>query len=163
MLKSVSLLCGALLLGSTVFADDGGVVGISVKDLNMYKTGWTEKGGSTQEKVDQPSYKIELNGGEAGKLMRILPSTLYVITSMYPKFAPTYNANFKTLAITGSKTQPTVNIDCQGGEIKEHINSPPTFTKYKDGAHCTIQVQPVYSEDDNIDYTFNPTKALCHK
>ena len=80
-----------LVLGLTLasfacpaMADDGGVVGISVKDLTVTKVSFPDSG-IRHDPVVQPNYEIKLTGGQAAKLLRILPSQLYVITGMYPE------------------------------------------------------------------------------
>jgi hypothetical protein len=143
----------------TVHADDGGVVGISAHDLAVYDTSRDWNNGP---RIDKPAFRANITGGEAHKLMSILPSDLNVLTAEFPAFAKTFNENFRTLEITAGKNQPTVTISCEGGELKFDSNGHhPTLTPYKDGVHCTVSVNPVYSDDDNVMYQFNPAKDVC--
>ena len=152
------------LISPLAYSDDGGVVGISVKDLQFSTSKWSS---STQKQVVTPvalddftTYQVDARGGEASKLMSILPSSLSVLTAD-PKFAKVYNANFRSLEITGKKGQPSATIYCEGGSV-DFSGATPTFKAYPDGAHCSITVGTV-SEDDNINYTFEPKKDLCGK
>src|SRR5262245_23667465 len=118
MRKLVWVACIALSASMVARADDGGVMGIRVKQSSMTKDSVDPNSGKLiSEPVTQPSYTVNLNGGDARKLMRILPPSLTVLTNMYPKFAKTYNANFRYLEITAGNNEPVVVIGCDGGEL----------------------------------------------
>ena len=160
MKVSLFLVAALALAGFSAHADDGGVMGILVKDLQMYSVDATDSSKTT--KIDQPSFKIELSGGEAAKLMRVMPADQSVLTNMWPKFKKTFEANFRTLAITQGDNKPTLSISCQGGELNFDDKGKPSLAPFKDGAKCTVTVAPTTNEDDNIDYHFNPEKNICH-
>ena len=161
MTKVFLLLASTLLMTLSAHADDGGVMGILVKDLQMSSVDPTDS--SKTVKIDQPSFKVEINGGEAAKLMRVMPADQSVLTTMYPKFKKTYEANFRTLAITQGNNKPNLSISCQGGDLNFDDKGKPSFVAFKDGAKCTINIMPTTNEDDNIDYSFNPSKDICHQ
>lgn len=169
MFKTICALCVTALFSQITLADDGGLIAISVKDIQMSKTDYDTK---AQKNVTTPVpvsemnyYSITANGGEAAKLMRILPPSLSVITAQYPKFAKAYDANFRVLEISGAKGQPAVIIGCDGGtlEFPSNANKPPTIKPFADGAHCTITVTGFNPDEGDIQYSFNPVKNLCGK
>jgi len=166
-----AILVVILGLGSVAMADDGGVIGIKVGDVNFQIQKWnqqTQKNDVTPVVIDENSgsYVVNINGKEASKLSMLLPSTLSVMTGMYkkfPKWVALYNANSRDLEITAGKDgQPTVDIFCGGGDFDFDNTTetiPPKFTPYPDGTHCTITVQSW--NEDNTTFNYNPKKLVC--
>lgn len=174
----------AILVGPQVSrSDDGGVVGIAVKDLQFSGVKFDDKNGVVKTPITFDattgmttdgtlSYEVGAVGGEAAKLMRILPPSFSVLTTEYPSLAKVYNANFRALEITDKTGKISAAINCEGGELvfAPSVNGesteatakprPPKFKPFVDGAHCTIAVGPRV-EDDNISYNFDPKKAIC--
>ena len=157
-LHSSAIIAAGTKLAISRGADDGGYVGIKVNEINV--TQLNDKGEALPIKT--PNMTINLNGNQAAKLIKILPTNLSEVTAIYPKFAKAYNTNFRSLGIAANDKGPAVLISCSTGDLGfPNGKGEPTIAKYKDGTHCAVTVYADSAEDLNLDYTFNPAKDVC--
>jgi hypothetical protein len=155
----------SLILCQAALADDGGYIGIKANDIKVTTSHWDQDGMKmVTEPVAEPNYSAKIIGGEASKLLKILPADETVLTAIYrnfPKWVEQYNKNFRGLVIAAGDDQPKVTISCAGADLGEFSDDkhPPKITPSKDGAHCWVTVDTIHEGD--IDFNFDPAKQIC--
>ncbi len=120
-MKKMIAIFALVSTASTVFANDGGIAAIKVDQIKMREMAIKNGEQVIVKRIAKPSYKIIIEGGEAAKLQKILPSSVSVFTGMYPGQAQTYKDSFKSLGIYSDKSNEAsskaVTISCSDAEI----------------------------------------------
>lgn len=144
-------------------ANDGGIAAIKVDSIKMREVTMKDGEEVIVKRISQPSHKIIIEGGEAAKLQKILPSESSVYTYMYPDQAKTYNESFKALGIYSDKSSTAsakiIDISCSDAEIKEDGDHSKIVKLGK--STCVISINTSESDQVSPDYfgdmqTFEP-------
>ncbi len=153
-MKKWILLLALTSATSASFANDGGIAAIKVDQIKMRETAFKNGQEVLVKKIALPRYQITLEGGEAAKLQKILPSQSSVLTSVQPEIKGAYEESFKSLGIYSDKskeaTSKVIDISCSDAEIKTvpgKTSEEETYKVVKTGKTvCTITIEG--SEDD---------------
>lgn len=137
------LLAATMLASVLVQANDGGVAAIKVDQIRMRETALINGSDTIVKRIAKPSYSIVIEGGEAAKLQKILPSTVSVFTGMFPDQAQAYKDSFKQLGIynEASKgiTSKVLSISCSDATFNSAGNKVVKTGK----SVCTITINAV--------------------
>lgn len=134
------------LLSTVAMANDGGMAAIKVDSIKMREVKYNDMGQEVIVKsYTNPSHKIIIEGKEALKLQKILPSTSSVITAMQPDLAKSYAESFKALGIysndSKSAKSKVISIDCSDAELKTINEKTGKMAVVKTGKPtCTISI-----------------------
>lgn len=143
------------LFGLPAFANDGGIAAIKVSDIRMRE--FEVRNGQERElrRIAKPNFKIYLNGQEAAKLQKILPSEFSVLTHMQPEIADAFNASFKTLGVYSDASNlasaKILTIHCNDAELKFADDGKVSIAK-KPRSECTIEIRGLDSGESAGDY-----------
>lgn len=142
-MKKVIAILSLVSMSLTALANDGGVSAIKVEQIKMRETALKNGQEVIVKKLVNPSYTITLEGGEASKLQKILPSNVSVFTGMYPAQAQLYKDSFKTLGIYSEKSaqasSKVLSISCSDAVMND---SGDKITKTGKSV-CTITINGV--------------------
>lgn len=140
-----------LLSSLQTFANDGGIAAIKVESIKMREVAMKDGEEVIVKRISNPSYKIVIEGGEAAKLQKILPSESSVYPAMYPEQAKVYNESFKALGIYNDKTNTAsakiIDISCTDAKIEEANDKSKVVKLGK--TTCTISINA--SSTDIVD------------
>jgi hypothetical protein len=135
------------LISVSAFANDGGIAAIKVDQIKMREIGLKDGQEVILKKIVNPSYKIIIEGGEAAKLQKILPSQVSVITSMVPSIKKDFDQTFKSLGIYSDKSaaasSKVLTISCSDGEFNSNYDKIIKTGK----SVCTITINGLTEED----------------
>ncbi len=137
----------ACMAGTMAQANDGGQAAIKVSEIKMRE--YNERG-EEKRRITHPNFRIFIKGQEAAKLQYILPSSVSVVTSMYPEVKDEYDRTFKALGIysvASSVTGKVVNISCQDGELVEGANGRSKIKKWAEPT-CEISINQTDEASD---------------
>lgn len=121
-------LISSLFISTLVQANDGGIAALKVDQIKMRETAINAHGEEELvRKITKPRFTMTLQGGEAAKLQKILPSESSVFTGMYPQSAAAFKESFKTLGIYSQSagqgaeavTGKALTISCSDAVIEE--------------------------------------------
>lgn len=144
-------------------ANDGGIAAIKVSQIKMREYKWDTQRNEEVEvrRINNPNFKIYIEGEEADKLQKILPSERSVITNMYPEIEQDFNAMFKSLGIynvnvrdrSGNVLVSSKNliISCNSGEMIFDDNGKPSL-KQRGRSNCVISIRAVEEEHQQDDF-----------
>lgn len=122
-MKSLFSILVLTLVSFVAFANDGGIAAIQVNQIKMRETAYKNGQEVVVKKIVKPSFTITIEGGEAKKLQKILPSESSVITAMHPEIAKDYNESFKSLGIyslsSKEDSSKSITISCSDAEFSE--------------------------------------------
>ena len=123
-MKLVLTMISILSISAAVMANDGGIAAIKVDQIKMRETAFKNGEVVIVKKIVKPSFTITLEGGEAAKLQKILPSEISVITAMHPEIKASYNESFKSLGIysdaSSGASSKAITISCSDANISEN-------------------------------------------
>jgi hypothetical protein len=160
-MKKVLAILSLVSISLTAVANDGGVAAIKVDQIKMRETALKNGQEVVVKKIVNPSYTITIEGGEAAKLQKILPSVSSVFTGMFPAQAQLYKDSFKSLGIYSEKSaaasSKVLSISCSDAVMNE---SGEKITKTGKSV-CSITINGVsdgVSATDNFGdaQTFEP-------
>lgn len=147
-MKKTILAMTMMLASTAAFANDGGIAAIKVDKIRMRETAIVKGEEKIVKKITNPSFKIIIEGGEAAKLQKILPSEASVFTGMYPDQAESYKESFKALGIYSNKsdeaTSKVLTISCSDAKLNESYDKVVKTGK----SVCTITINGVAKDDD---------------
>lgn len=155
-MKKFVMAFALLAVTAPAFANDGGVAAISVKQIKMREM---NERGELKRKIAEPNFTIELEGGEAKKLMAVLPSEFSVITAMQPELKKDFDSTFKTLAIQSADANgvkgKVITISCQDGKLVSAGDTDDSKMKIvKTGkTECQININGGQVESDTTTFT----------
>lgn len=136
----------SILSTTAAYANDGGIAAIKVDKIKMRETAIVKGQEQVVKKFTNPSFKIIIEGGEADKLQKILPSESSVFTGMFPEQAQMYNESFKSLGIYSLKsdeaTSKVLTISCSDAKFDD---SYVKITKTGKSV-CTITINGAESD-----------------
>ena len=156
-MKALLIIISALSISVTVLANDGGIAAIKVDQIKMRETAFKNGEEVIVKKIVKPSFTITIEGGEAAKLQKILPSESSVVTGMHPEIATTYNESFKALGIyndaSSAASSKAITISCSDAKLSENGDKVIKTGK----SVCTITIGEGNSDDQFGDMqTFDP-------
>lgn len=160
-MKSVIAILSVVSMSLTAMANDGGISAIKVDQIKMRETAFKNGQEVIVKRIVNPSYQIVIEGGEAAKLQKILPSENSVFTAMFPDQAQAFNESFKSLGIYSEKSatasSKVLSISCSDAKLNDKYD---TVTKTGKST-CTITINGVsdgVSATDNFGdmQTFEP-------
>lgn len=140
------------LVSVSAFANDGGISAIKVDQIKMREMAYKDGVETVVKKIVTPNYKIIIEGGEAAKLQKILPSELSVITAINPGIAKDFNETFKTLGVYSDKSAAAsskiLTISCSDGKLNDNGDKVIKTGK----SVCTISIQGLTDNESASDY-----------
>lgn len=146
-MKKMIAILALVSTSSTVFANDGGIAAIKVDQIKMREMAIKNGEQVIVNRISKPSYKIIIEGGEAAKLQKILPSTSSVFTGMHPGEAKTYKESFKSLGIYSDKSTEAsgkaITISCSDAVIGVIGGSDDDRVIKTGKSVCTIEINAV--------------------
>lgn len=144
----LAIMAVSFMFSAAAQANDGGVAAIKVSEIKMREL--STKTGEVIKSHKNPSFKILINGGEAKKLQKILPSTSSVLTAMQPELEKQFNETFKTLGIYSNKsnaaTSKVITISCNDGELVPVGETGKLMIQKKAATECEITINGVEDE-----------------
>lgn len=140
------------LVSISAFANDGGISAIKVDQIKMREMGYKDGQQVIVKKIATPHYKIIIEGGEAAKLQKILPSEVSVVTAINPGMAKDFNETFKTLGIysdkSASASSKILSISCSDGKLSDNGDKVIKTGK----SVCTISIQGLADGESAVEY-----------
>ena len=145
------------LFAMPAFANDGGIAAIKVSQIKMREYKFNKSTGKEEEvrRINSPYFKIMVEGEEADRLQKILPSERNVLTSMYPDLAKEFNDTFKSLGIYNNDlksngkvlvSSKVLTTACNSGELKfPEDGGKPNIVK-RGQSNCVISINAVPEE-----------------
>lgn len=152
-MKSVLATLALVMVSSAAFANDGGIAAIKVGQIKMREETIRNSYGDKKviRKIAKPHFVLTIEGGEANKLQKILPSQVSVITTMHPELTAAYNESFKSLGIYSSKSDEAsgkvVTINCNDANLSDEGDKITKTGK----SVCTLTIDGVDSDDQATD------------
>jgi hypothetical protein len=148
-MKKLMLMLTLGLAAASAQANDGGIAAIKVNEIKMREAQINAKTGKEEvvRRIVNPNFTILIEGGEAEKLQKILPSEISVLTAMQPEIAAAFNASFKTLGIYSDKTAgasgKVITISCSDAELNYQEKTQKYKIQKKGKSTCKITIQGV--------------------
>lgn len=131
-------------------ANDGGMAAIKASQIKMREEAYSAATGDRVlvRKIAKPHFVITIDGGEAQKLQKVLPSQVSVITAMHPELAKVYAESFKALGIYSLKsneaTAKVISINCSDAKLSDDGSQITKTGK----SVCTISIDGVDSDEE---------------
>lgn len=158
-INSVTKIALVLLFLSGFFsvrasANDGGIAAIKVNSIKVREVQVKEGVEKVVKSHTKPNFRILIDGPEAVKLQKILPSQFSVITAIQPEIADAYNESFKTLGVysgtSREATAKTITISCDDADLQTiEQGEQVKFKVVKNGKpKCVISISGADSEED---------------
>lgn len=150
------------LLATSAFANDGGIASIKVDAIRMREFKFVDGKEVITNRIAAPSHKILIEGAEAKKLQKILPSVFSVITAIQPDLKAQFDDSFKSLGIYSNDSQiakgKALEISCSDADLVSLGNDK--YKVVKNGKpSCTITINsndPSVGPDWGDSSTFEP-------
>jgi hypothetical protein len=139
-------------------ANDGGIAAIKVDQIKMRETKINAQTGKEEivRRIVSPSFTITIEGGEAEKLQKILPSEVNLLTAEQPEIANAFNQSFKALGIYSEKSAAAsgkvLTINCSNAELVQQKGTYKYKVEKKGRSTCTIRIQEVADSMYGSDY-----------
>lgn len=137
-MKSLLALIGILALSQFATANDGGIAAIKVDQIKMRKIQFNDGKQIILERIAQPSHQITFEGGEAKKLMQVLPGAMQAGIR-------NYSQHFKSLGIyskgSAEASSKVIDISCSDADVNDDFKVVPAGK-----TSCTITIEAANSE-----------------